>query len=165
MSRSPRKVLSNVDWGTILFFITMFITMNGVWKSGALNPLLNIFMPRKLSGILDVISISVASIVMSQVISNVPFTKLVIDYMKALGYAGHDQLSWITLAMASTIAGNLTPLGAASNIIIIEHLESKMSTSISFIEFFKVGTLVTLVNMLVYIAFLWLLSLVHAILI
>ncbi|MEM0027088.1 MAG: SLC13 family permease [Ignisphaera sp.] len=155
MSRNPRRVLSNVDWGTIIFFITMFITMEGVWRSGVLNPLLNIFIPRKLSGIMDVISITAASIVVSQVISNVPFTKLVIDYMKSLGYASIDQLSWITLAMASTIAGNLTLLGAASNIIIIEYLESKMNTSISFTEFLRIGVIVTAVNTLIYLALLW----------
>jgi len=77
------------------------------------------------------------------VLSNVPFVKLFINYMKTLGYTGEDCSSWLTLAMASTIAGNLTILGAASNIIILEVLESRMNTTITFMEFLKVGAIVT----------------------
>lgn len=29
LSKNPRKILENVSWGTIIFFISMFITMNG----------------------------------------------------------------------------------------------------------------------------------------
>jgi hypothetical protein len=47
------------------------------------------------------------------------------------------------LTAASTIAGNLTILGAASNIIIIEAAESRGVHSFSFLEFFKVGSIVT----------------------
>jgi Na+/H+ antiporter NhaD/arsenite permease-like protein len=50
------------------------------------------------------------------------------------------------LAAASTIAGNLTIPGAASNIIIIETAEAKGLESFSFLEFLKIGILVTLVN-------------------
>jgi Na+/H+ antiporter NhaD/arsenite permease-like protein len=50
------------------------------------------------------------------------------------------------LAAASTIAGNLTIFGAASNIIIIETAEDKGLEFFSFLEFLKIGILVTLVN-------------------
>jgi len=54
----------------------------------------------------------------------------------------------------STIACNLTILEAASNIIVLETLESRMGASITFTEFLKVGAAVTLVNTLVYLPFL-----------
>jgi Na+/H+ antiporter NhaD/arsenite permease-like protein len=47
--------------------------------------------------------------------------------MNDLGYRGSDTAEWLTLAMSSTIAGNLTILGAASNVIILEVLESRIS--------------------------------------
>jgi len=75
--------------------------------------------------------------------------------MKALGYTGEDYSSWLTLAMASTIAGNLTILGAASNIIILEVLESRMNTTITFIEFLKVGAIVTAINTVIYLIFIF----------
>jgi len=152
---NPREVLSGVDWGTIVFFITMFITMEGVWKSGILQPLLATLLPVKDVSFTGLVEISIASILLSQVLSNVPFVKLFINYMKDLGYTSEDYSSWLTLAMASTIAGNLTILGAASNIIILEVLESRMNTTITFIEFLKVGAIVTAINTVIYLMFIF----------
>jgi len=56
--------------------------------------------------------------------------------------------------MASTIAGNLTLLGAASNIII---LEKRFSTTVAFFELLKYGTITTAVNVAIYLPFLLLL--------
>lgn len=52
------------------------------------------------------------------------------------------------------LAKNLsTFLGAASNIIIIDVAESKNVKAFTFIEFFKIGVLVTLVNIGIYYLF------------
>ncbi|MCS7116095.1 MAG: SLC13 family permease [Nitrososphaerota archaeon] len=153
-SSNPRKLIANVDWGTIIFFITMFVTMEGIWRSGVLTPLLKVLLSSKGDEIASIFGISFSSILLSQLISNVPFAKLFITYMEDLGYGVKDVDAWLTLAVASTIAGNLTILGAASNIIILEYLESKMETTIRFVEFLKYGSLVTIVNMIVYLPFL-----------
>jgi len=153
LTTRPRDVLSEVDWGTIVFFITMFITMDGIWSSGVLQPLLNLLLPTKEYGISSILRITIASIILSQLLSNVPFVKLFIRYMNDLGYRGGDTAEWLTLAMSSTIAGNLTILGAASNVIILEVLESRMKSTITFIEFLKIGCLITTVNILIYLIF------------
>ena len=62
---------------------------------------------------------------MSQILSNVPFVALYIPVMFENGFTGDDTSQWIMLAAASTIAGNLTIFGAASNVIIIEAAESR----------------------------------------
>jgi len=153
LTTKPRDVLSEVDWGTIVFFITMFITMEGIWSSGVLQPLLNLLLPTKEYGISSILRITISSIILSQLLSNVPFVKLFIKYMNDLGYRGSDTAEWLTLAMSSTIAGNLTILGAASNVIILEVLESRMKSTITFIEFLKIGCLITTVNILIYLIF------------
>jgi len=154
LSRNPRKVLASVDWGTIVFFITMFITMEGVWRSGVLQPVLTFLLPSKLGGLESLLSVTITSLILSQVLSNVPFVKLFITFMKDVGYVSADANVWLTLAAMSTIAGNLTILGAASNIIVLETLETRMNTTITFTEFSKIGLLVTIVNTLIYLAFL-----------
>ena len=154
LSRNPRKVLASVDWGTIVFFITMFITMEGVWRSGVLQPVLTFLLPSKLGGLESLLSVTITSLILSQVLSNVPFVKLFITFMKDVGYVSADANVWLTLAAMSTIAGNLTILGAASNIIVLEALETRMNTTITFTEFSKIGLLVTIVNTLIYLAFL-----------
>ncbi|MGC8974908.1 MAG: SLC13 family permease [Thermoprotei archaeon] len=154
LSRNPRRVLAGVDWGTIVFFITMFITMEGVWRSRVLQPVLTLLLPGRLGGLESVLSVTIASLSLSQVLSNVPFVKLFITFLKNVGYGPADVSVWLALAATSTIAGNLTLLGAASNIIVLETLETRMNTSITFVEFFKVGLLVTAVNTLIYLVFL-----------
>jgi Na+/H+ antiporter NhaD/arsenite permease-like protein len=56
----------------------------------------------------------------------------------------------MVLAAGSTIAGNLSILGAASNIIIIQNAEKKSGETLTFWEFMKIGVPVTIVNVLVY---------------
>ncbi len=55
--------------------------------------------------------------------------------------------------MGSTIAGNLTILGAASDVIILKAVERKHDVTFTFKEFFKIGAIVTTVNMLIRILF------------
>ena len=153
-TREPRKTLSKVDWGTIIFFITMFITMEGVWRSGVLDPLLNTLMSKRHGSYLDIVAIGLSSLLMSQILSNVPFTKLFIIYMHHIGFSSNDVNAWLSLAVFSTIAGNLTLLGAASNIIILEVLESRYSRTITFREFTRYGVVVTMINTAIYMVFL-----------
>lgn len=149
----PRKLIKEVDWGTIIFFITMFIAMDGVWKSGVASDILSLLMPNAIHGVEALFILSIVSIILSQLFSNVPFVKLFIEYLKYLGYTGEDIKVWVTLAMSSTIAGNLTLFGAASNIIILEIAESKYKETIPFTEFLKIGAPLTIINLLVYLFF------------
>lgn len=151
LSSNPREILKHIDWGTILFFITMFITMDGIWRTSIVREFMSII-PVLGSSILNkVINITLSSILFSQILSNVPFAKFYIEYLKATSISAPGKIEWLTLAMASTIAGNLTLLGAASNIIIIEYLEGHYGTTISFKEFFKYGLIITALNTIIYI--------------
>ncbi|AFZ70154.1 Na+/H+ antiporter NhaD-like permease [Caldisphaera lagunensis DSM 15908] len=149
----PRQTLSKVNWGTIIFFITMFIATQGIWNSGILYEPLHLLLPHYMRGVNNILRISASSLIFSQLISNVPFTNLFIVYMNNLGYTYANVISWITLAMATTIAGNLTILGAASNIIIIDNLESKYGITITYKDFMKIGIPITLINLIVYIVY------------
>jgi Na+/H+ antiporter NhaD/arsenite permease-like protein len=69
------------------------------------------------------------------------------------GFNADDVSEWMMLAAASTIAGNLTIFGAASNIIIIEAAESRNVKAFSYSEFLKIGSIVTITNLAVYYLF------------
>jgi Na+/H+ antiporter NhaD/arsenite permease-like protein len=60
----------------------------------------------------------------------------------------------MALAAGSTIAGNLTILGAASNVIIIQNAEKKSGATLSFWDFVRIGVPLTIVNVGVYWLFL-----------
>ncbi len=156
LASNPRKLLSSIDWGTIVFFITMFITMAGIWKSGVIEPMFKLFSLGMNDKLTIILGITLTSTIVSQLLSNVPFVGLYLNYLRGLGFAGDDVSAWLTLAATSTIAGNLTLLGAASNIIVLEALESRYNVTVGFADFIKIGSIVTAVNVLVYIPFLYL---------
>jgi len=43
----PRKLVKEIDWGTIMFFIVMFIAMQGVWNSGVYEDFISRIMPAR----------------------------------------------------------------------------------------------------------------------
>jgi Na+/H+ antiporter NhaD/arsenite permease-like protein len=60
----------------------------------------------------------------------------------------------MALAGASTLAENLTILGAASNVIILEAAEKRKEKAFSFVDFLKAGSIVTAANIAILYAFL-----------
>ena len=154
LSTRRREILASVDWGIIIFFMSLFIVVQGFWDSNALQSLL-LYLPA-LSPSDIVVSLTViilTSLIFSQLLSNVPFVAVYIKAMQAAGFTGSNVKAWVALAGASTLAGGLTLLGAASNVIILEAAESRGS-GFSSIEFSKVGLLVTVPNILVLYLFL-----------
>jgi Na+/H+ antiporter NhaD/arsenite permease-like protein len=59
----------------------------------------------------------------------------------------------MALAAGSTLAGNLTILGAASNIIVIQNAERQGET-ITFMEFMRLGVPFTIVTGAIFITWL-----------
>ncbi len=136
LCRDRRQAIRGVDWGTIVFFASMFVVMAAVEKSGLLASIIDFFRPALFSnGPESIASIFGLSIVASQITSNVPFVAIMLPLFKA---AGASPTQWISLAAGSTLAGNLTLLGAAANVIVLEAAENKGET-FSFFEFMKAG--------------------------
>lgn len=147
LSQQRYQVIKNVDWKTLLFFISMFILMQSVWDSGFIQGLIN----NMGINITNLMMIFVVSIILSQFISNVPLVAL---YLPMLIEAGATSKEMIALAAASTIAGNLFILGAASNVIIIQNAEKKSNQTITFMEFARIGIPLTILNTIVYYVYL-----------
>jgi Na+/H+ antiporter NhaD/arsenite permease-like protein len=111
-----------------------------VEKTGLLKPMLqgNLFSP-DLKGLSWVHG---SSLMLSQIVSNVPFAVLMLPLLKAAG----SNMLWLGLASASTLAGNATIIGAMANLIVIESA-NKHGVRIGFMEFFKSGIIVTLLTL------------------
>ena len=154
LSTRRMEILASVDWGIIIFFMSLFIVVQGFWDSNALQSLL-LYLPA-LSPSDMVVSLSViilTSLIFSQLLSNVPFVAVYIKAMQAAGFTGGNVKAWVALAGASTLSGGLSLLGAASNVIILEAAESRGS-GFSSVEFSKIGLLVTIPNILLLYLFL-----------
>ena len=140
-------IVRRIDWTTLVFFAAMFVLMESVWLSGYLQRSietsgLNLEMP----GVIMMVSIAA-----SQLLSNVPVTAL---YLPLLEGANAPVSAYMALAAGSTVAGMLTILGAASNVIIIQNAERRCGVTLTFAEFARAGVPLTAVCVGVYWLFL-----------
>jgi Na+/H+ antiporter NhaD/arsenite permease-like protein len=142
----PRLVYDEVDWGLLVFFVGLFIIVGGVEQAGLTEHLLRPFAAWNLHRTWVFATVTA---VLSNVVSNVPAVVL----LKSLIPGFPDpQAGWLTLAMASTLAGNLTITGSVANIIVVER--ARPEVHIGFREYFRLGLPLTLATLLLGIAWL-----------
>ena len=136
----PSRVIQQVDWVLLLFFASLFIVVHGIEKVGVMDSLVSkVSLKESPAGSAG---IHLISLVLSQVISNVPYTIVMLPLMKS---AQSDTL-WLALASASTLAGNATIIGAMANLIVIESAE-KQGIKIRFFEFMKSGLIIAILTL------------------
>lgn len=156
LSNERRELLYNIDYSVLVFFAAMFVFTAALWTSGLIPDIMSKISnpsPGHNNTISNNAVISIVSVAFSQILSNVPFVALYNNVMIDNGFNADDVSEWMMLAAASTIAGNLTIFGAASNVIIIEAAESRSVKAFSYSEFLKIGSIVTVTNLLVYYLF------------
>ena len=144
LSERRMEIIRGIDWRTLVFFGSMFILMAAVYATGYFQGMI----PGEGSRPVPVLFIT--GVIVSQFISNVPFVALFTPMMIQAGISVNQVAA---LAAGSTLAGNLTILGAASNVIVIQQAERHGET-LSFMEFFKIGLPLTVVTTLLFIAWL-----------
>ena len=135
----PRLVYEEVDWGLLVFFIGLFIIVGGAERAGLTEKLLQPFLAWNLH---RVWSYSALTALLSNIVSNVPAVVL----LKSLVPGFPDpRLGWLTLAMSSTLAGNLTITGSVANIIVVER--ARPGVHIGFRDYFRLGLPLTLLTL------------------
>lgn len=156
LSSERTQLLKNVDYSVLVFFAAMFIVTSSMWQSGAVSIITGWLPdPSPADETQSLSVITAASLALSQVLSNVPFVSLYDFVMIDSGFGEAHVAQWLMLAAASTVAGNLTILGAASNVIVIEAAEARGVRAFSFAEFSKVGSVITVANVAIYFAFIY----------
>lgn len=138
----PSEIIKRVDWVLLLFFSTLFIVVHGLETTGITDAVLSRYrLTESTDGLLFIHGIS---FVVSQIVSNVPFTVLMLPMMKT----ANSEILWLALASASTLAGNATIIGAMANLIVIESA-GKEGIRITFKNFLKPGIIVTLLTFII----------------
>jgi len=138
LSKRRVRLVRRVDWTTLLFFAAMFVVMESVWRSGFVQSAIE-------ASAVDPSSPAVVigvSILGSQLVSNVPLVAL---YLPLLQGVDAGTASYMALAAGATMAGTLTILGAASNVIIVQNAERRSGETLSLVEFLRAGLPVTAV--------------------
>ena len=143
----PEKAYDAVDWPLLVMFAGLFVVVRAFevhvvrgwglehWKALLDSP---------------VVLVSGLSVVLSNLVSNVPAVLLFKPLMEVMP---QKELAWQALAMSSTLAGNLTVLGSVANLIVVENAR-RAGTELGFFEYLKVGVPLTILTTLVGVAWL-----------
>jgi Na+/H+ antiporter NhaD/arsenite permease-like protein len=138
----PRNVLRKIDWALLLFFASLFVVMHGIQKAGVVGWLfLHLPKPGNPHNFLELTGFCFTVAIIGNLVSNVPAVLLYIPLLKVMP---HAEPLWLTLAMSSTLSGNLTMIGSVANIIVFESSENEVS--VSFWEYLKIGVPLTLIT-------------------
>lgn len=135
--RSERFFL-RVDWELLVMFSGLFMVTRAVGELGLLEPLKPL--AHSPLGLIWVTAL------LSNLISNVPAVLLLHPLVG-------DTRSWLLLAAASTLAGNLTLLGSVANLIVAEAARRE-GYKLSFLEHLRFGLPLTLLTL--GLAYVWL---------
>lgn len=140
-TREPRQVYDEVDWGLLVFFVGLFLIVGGAERAGLDRELFAVAARLNLQNVGIFTGITA---LVSNVVSNVPAVML----LKSVVPSFHNPHSgWMVLAMASTLAGNLTITGSVANLIVVERARDEVR--IGFWDYSRVGIPVTLLTLAV----------------
>ena len=146
----PEKVFQEIDWSLLVFFTGLFVVTGAIEHSGLSARLFGWLRPYADAG---TGSLTVVSLILSNIVSNVPAVMLFRPVVPGLA---EPHQAWLTLAMATTLAGNLTLLGSVANLIVAETARRR-GVHLGFVEYLKAGTPIALLTLLLGVAWIaWL---------
>ncbi len=138
----PDRVYREIDWSLLLLFAGLFIVVAG-FERVALGPDLLAWAARLR---LDHVgAMAIVAAVLSNLVSNVPAVLVLKPFVQALA---EPRLAWLTLAMASTLAGNFTILGSVANLIVVQRAR-RHGIEIGFWSYFKIGAPMTIITIVI----------------
>lgn len=147
----PQTVFAEFDWSLLVFFSALFIVSGSLETSGVTSQLIDV---NTLADRINIWNLSLLSAGLSNLVSNVPAVLLLKPLVSALDNA---RIGWLTLASASTLAGNLTLLGSVANLIVAE-TASRYRVDLSFWKYTKPGFVITIITLAIDIAWLYLIA-------
>lgn len=149
--KDARPCLEKVSYSILIFFSGMFITVEGFNRTGIPGTLWNIMERHaQLNSISGLVVLSLVILVLSNVVSNVPTVLLLgVRVATAASMISRSEVkkAWLVLAWVSTVAGNLTLLGSAANLIVCEQARKVpfFAYTLSFWRHLKFGVPSTLI--------------------
>ncbi len=174
----PHKVLADVEWSTIFFFIGLFIMVGGIVRVGVIGDLsgmvIDVTNPTAEDMTATASLVLWASGILSAFVDNIPYvatmSPLIQDTANAVFHGGtadsaalpletlhHPVLEpvWWALALGSCLGGNGSPIGASANVIVIG-IAGRAGVKISFLRFMAVGIPTMLATLAISHVYLWL---------
>jgi len=161
-SHKFEKIMKEVDWGTIFFFIGLFVIIDGLVRLGIIGKLSQYLIAATNGDIKKTSYIILwGSGVLSAIVDNIPYVATMIPLIEklkeTLGPTVDITPLWWALSLGACLGGNGTIIGASANVV-SAGISEKSGYKISFMTFIKYGALITIVSLIIchiYIMFLY----------
>ena len=153
----PHDALRDIEWNTLFFFVGLFMLIEAVVHVGIVGGIADALADAA-GGNLGLATMGVLwfSAVASAIVDNIPYTATAIPIVQRLIESGlSGEVLWWSLALGACLGGNLTIVGASANIV-VANLAARDGHPITFMQFFRYGSAVVLVSLLISTAYLWL---------
>lgn len=147
---SVERVMQDIEWPVLLFFIGLFVMVGGLEASGALRSLeallLDVGHGEGVSTALAIVWLSAAG---SALVDNIPITVTLVPVIQDLGSAGLEVFPlWWALALGAGFGGNATIIGSTTNVVAVQ-LSQKTNAPIDARLWLRRGIPVMLVTCLI----------------
>ncbi|MGX1804168.1 ArsB/NhaD family transporter [Nocardia sp. NPDC055321] len=152
-------VLREVEWGTLVFFMGLFVMVAGLVHTGVIDRLgtaaadafgHNPFLAATI--------LVFGSAVVAAFIDNIPYTTTMAPVVEELAARAPDpatgQALWWSFAFGADFSGNGTAVAASANVVALD-IAKRAGHRITFWHFTKYGVIVTVVSCVLAWLYLW----------
>lgn len=145
--RDIEVAIEGIEWGTIGFFLGLFMVVGGMEHTGVIEMLGNAIVDATGGNVvLMMIVILWASAILSSILDNIPFVATMIPIIMVMEASGIDVYPlWWALSLGACLGGNGTLVGASANVV-LSGIANKEGYNITFMSFTKVAFPVMLVT-------------------
>ncbi len=151
------SALQDVEWGTLAFFMGLFVMVGGLVNAGVLAALAD-----SLAGFADDDPLLFAGVLLwgsgllSAIVDNIPYVASMSPVVaEIVGPDGEPQWMWWSLALGADLGGNATLIGASANVV-VAGIAARSGSPITFWQFTRNGLVVAGATLLVSSGYVWL---------
>jgi Na+/H+ antiporter NhaD/arsenite permease-like protein len=154
------QLLKKIDFDTLIFLASIFILVGGLLQAGAMNDIAALVLRYIGEDTFLIYNFIVwFSIFISAFVDNVPYITAMIPVVKLISaqLAVQPYLLVFGLLVGSCLGGNITPVGAAANVVSVSILK-KQGYIVGIKEFGKIGlpfTIVATAASSIFVWFIW----------
>lgn len=143
-------IIVEAEWGTILFFVGLFMVVGGMVETGVINSLAQVLIDFTHGNVvLTMIVLLWSSAILSSFLDNIPFVATLIPLILAMGADGVDTTPlWWAISLGACLGGNGTLVGASANVV-LAGISNKQGYPITFASFLRVGMPIMIVSIVI----------------
>jgi Na+/H+ antiporter NhaD/arsenite permease-like protein len=150
-----RELVEDVEWETLVFFMGLFVMVGGLVKVGVIASIAeaaaDLTGGSELGASMLILGVSG---LLSGFVDNIPYVAAMAPVVDQLVAGSSSAVLWWALALGADLGGNLTTVGASANVVVVG-MTKRAGYPITFAEFFKYGSAVTALSLVVSAAYIW----------